>query len=185
MADLAPDAAEALVDADAVSRYITISGAGDDEMSALLAVACSAAVEQYCGRRFRRSAYVEHRDGTGGPCLLVRAWPLVSVEAVHLDGRAVAPSGYAFGDRTIYLAGGAVFARGRANVRMEYTAGYEIVPADVRLAVLELVAYAAKRKDRVGLASEGQAGQQTNYITADMPAPVKAMLAPYRNVVPV
>ena len=183
-------AAEALVDLDAAARYLGVSAVADDGYLELLVAAASRAAEQFCSRRFARAAHVEVRDGSGATFMPTRQWPIASVEALVIDGHAAEARpepgrrGYFFGEETVYLSGGLAFGRGCANVELHYTAGYAAIPADVRLAVLELAKYADKRKERAGLVSEGLAGQQTNYLTADMPAAVKGMLAPYRRVTP-
>lgn len=95
------------------------------------------------------AAYVETRDGTGGPRLMLRNWPVLSVSALTIDGKSVlagtysgtpSPSsdgwaGYFFsawdgfppGRRVNLEIGGALrFLRGMQNVSVSYKAGYQV-----------------------------------------------------------
>ncbi len=84
-------------------------------------------------------SYVENYDGKGGSTLLLRNFPVTSVESLLIDGLAVSPagaSGYGFvadlsdgssdaGMSKIALRGW-LFNRGMINVQVGYTAGYRV-----------------------------------------------------------
>ncbi len=64
--------------------YQALQGvAGQDSLVATLITAYSEAVEKYCRRRFVSTAYDELYDGTGERRLLLRQYPIQSVQAVR------------------------------------------------------------------------------------------------------
>lgn len=62
---------------------------------------------------------------------------------------------------------------------------YSFIPADLAQVCKELVGERYTYRDHVGQSSKSLAGQETvSYSQADMPAPLKLMLQPYKNTVP-
>lgn len=63
---------------------------------------------------------------------------------------------------------------------------YSFIPADLAQICKELVGERYNYRDHVGQSSKSLAGQETvSYSQADMPAPLKLMMQPYKNTVPV
>ena len=92
--------------------------------------AASDAARRYCGRDFARTKTTEHLAGRGAPSLLVSLSPIVSVEAVAIDGQEID-----LADLVIdYAAGIIVRLHGiwpecdRPNVSVTYTGGW-VTPA--------------------------------------------------------
>jgi hypothetical protein len=118
------------------------------------------------------ASYTERRDGNGNDTIGTMNAPIISVASVTIDGAAAPVSsgypapGYWFDENTIRLVGGGVgfpwspngfpgrFTRGRGNVSLVYEAGYAATPLDIEQAVIEMVAWAYKYKDRFGLSSQ-------------------------------
>jgi hypothetical protein len=65
------------------------------------------------------------------------------------------------------------------------TISYDYVPADVAQAVIELVYLKIQQRANIGVRSRTLAGENVTYETADMTPAVKAMLWPWRRMVPV
>lgn len=105
----------------------------DSSQDAVLARAINAASDaarRYCGRDFARTKTTEHLAGRGAPSLLVSLSPIVSVEAVAIDGQEID-----LADLVIdYAAGIIVRLHGiwpecdRPNVSVTYTGGW-VTPA--------------------------------------------------------
>lgn len=100
--------------------------------------AASDAVRRYCGRDFARTKTTEHLAGRGAPSLLVSLSPIVSVEAVAIDGQEID-----LADLTIdYAAGILVRLHGiwpecdRPNVSVTYIGGW-VTPAQAAAEGLE------------------------------------------------
>ena len=165
---------------------------------ARLITAASRMVANYCGRStFSASSYTDTYDGSGREFMLLRQWPVISVESIALlecgapavitDSTQFAleapiPSG---SNQRLTLLGFQRFPRGRGNVQVTYTAGYASVPFDVAQATIELVGEAYKRKERIGQTSVAMPNQSTvSFSQADMNASIKSMLQSYRRLVP-
>ncbi|MDE1149714.1 MAG: phage head-tail connector protein [Azospirillaceae bacterium] len=174
----------------AARLWANIKGTADDALLSSLITSCSDAMLAYCNRDFFLSQdKTEIRDGTGSPQLTVRNYPLTAVSEVTVNGRpipagSVTTPGFYFADTRIVLNGYA-FLRGVANVTVAYTAGWATLPPALVQACNELVAFAYKNRDHIGVSSQAGVNQTTSYITAAMPQGVAAILQQYRRVVPV
>lgn len=103
----------------------------------------TAAAETHLGHPIVVATVTESHDG-GSEAVRLRRVPeypgVVAVTGVTEDGAAVSASGY-----TVNTAAGLLYrvtgtwASGRQNVAVTYTSGYSTVPADLKLAVLEMV----------------------------------------------
>ena len=145
-------------------------------------------------------------NGTGGDTLPFPNTPLVSVGSVTVDNITIPPSpdGLSFGwvtdDHSITIQRGR-FTRGRKNVAIGYTSGYNYVftpgaggnasldtlsgvPADLRWAIVETVALRYKRRQFIGMNSQGMAGQNTSFDNAIAPKDALDTLKKYRKVTP-
>lgn len=76
-----------------------------------------------------------------------------------------------------------MFAEADGDAAVVVTYGY--TPEDVYHATLEIIGERFKVRGRIGEKSQGLHQQPTTFDVGDMNATVKAMLQPYRNVVPV
>ena len=172
-----------------VKAYLGISGSADDALLSQLISACSGAVQSLLNRCIVSSAIEIWRDGRGGQAMTLPDYPVTEVFLLEIDGQAIPPSagagmpGYRFTDTKIVL-DGYRFTAGIGNVHIDFTAGYDEVPADIAQAVNELVAMRYKERDRIGHKSKSLAGETVAFITAAMPESVKAALAPYAQMVP-
>lgn len=178
-----------------VQTYLGDSAASSSAVLNALITNASAFIEQYCNRVFAQANYTETRNGRDTATLYMRQQPIVSVQSLTIDGITVQASpdtrtyGYVFDDQQIYLRGCARgpfgqperFVRGVQNIVMQYTAGFQVIPADVAQACIELVADKFAKRNRIDKSSETLGTQQTQaYVMTDMPARVKAALASYR-----
>jgi len=75
------------------------------------------------------------------------------------------------------------WAKGPGAVRVTYTAGYQQVPADLKLAVLDLITYYLKDeyKERQTLAGASIQNNTTTVNSAEFPAHIKRVLDFYKN----
>lgn len=111
-----------------------------DALLALLISSASRAIIGYCNRSFAPAQRSEVRDGTGTQTLMLRNWPVLAIASLTVGNCLVPASnpapfanGYTYDpadpeppgtmQRIAYLPG---FQRGRNNVTIVYTAGYEV-----------------------------------------------------------
>lgn len=183
-----------LTDLTSLKAWLAVpSEAGpNDTLLAALISAASDFVANYLGRNLLSADYAEVYDGNGACRMLLRQSPITAVASVSFGGltltQAADPTtgapGFMFEDRRLSLLGYR-FPRG-APVVVDYTAGYAVVPPAVQQAVNELAGEAFRRRERIGQTSRTLGGQETvAFLTTDMNAAIKSMLAPYQSVVPV
>lgn len=178
----------ALTTAAAVKAYKPITGTELDALIGALVDRASAAVETYLSRKIESQAHVEIRDGNGGRSMMLEQYPVTAVSAVSVDGQPIPQGG--FGVAGWRLAGrslvleGYRFARGDANIQIDYTAGYSTVPADIEQACIETILLALERRSHIDVSSKSLAGETVSFITADLPPSARKALEPHRRVAP-
>lgn len=164
------------------------AGNADEALLTRLLSAASDFAETYCNRQFSVTDYVEVRDGNGQARLSPFQYPITAIAGVTICDQAIPAlsgtgGGYFLAGRSIVLRG-YVFDRGTANVVLNYSAGFDVIPDAVQQAVIELVAMRYRERDRIGLSSQHAAGETTSYSLKDMPASAATLLAQYRAVAP-
>ena len=151
----------------AVKRWLDISSDNDDALLGDLITQISAFVENVIQRSILTATHVETYRGTGGSRFLLRNWPVQSVTAVEwgetrIDTQVDAvgnASGIATDGRSLILVGQRTpYDR---PVRVTYVAGYDAVPADLMLAVTELVGEAYSARTHIGETSHASSGATT------------------------
>lgn len=135
------------------------------QILASLISSISAYVPQILNRNILADNYSETYDGTGKGEILLRQRPVIQIISAAWTGQLItaqadpissAPGVWTDGRNACLI--GSVFPRG-VPIRLVYAAGYVAVPADISLAVAELVAEAYGRRQHVGETSRSQGGQ--------------------------
>lgn len=171
-------------------QYLGLNNGTDDVLIGRLITSESAGIESWLNRVILSASYTHVCSGNGGDTLLLPNYPITAISTLSIDGVAIAAStgvtvaGYVFDEHRVGLRG-YVFAKGMMNISITYTAGYATVPSDIEQACNEMVGLSYRERDRLGLASKGIAGEQTNFITAEMTNSVKSILNQYKRVIPV
>jgi hypothetical protein len=160
-----------------------------DALLTRLLEAVSKQVEGYCSRSFVFGERTEQRSGTGSDVLLLRDLNVTAVSSLSIDGRVIPAavgatgSGFVFDDSTIYLRG-YIFSRGRKNITVTYTAGFNPLPADLSQAVIEVAAQAFKEKEWTGYLSKSLAGETVTFARLAFPDSAKVSFDEYLRVYP-
>ena len=171
-------------------RFLQISGADDDDLIKLLIASTTVLVATYLNRNLLMSGYQERYSGAGSTRLLLRQTPVQSVISLTINGVIIPASdgvslGYRFDDLSITLVG-RVFSHGINNVEADYVAGFDDVPADIELAVLDTVAREYRERQRIGKKSDAQPqGGNTTYDTAALSERAKLILGNYQRRIPI
>lgn len=168
-----------------VKAWLNVLTADHDVALQRLVSGCSAFMQRYMQRTIIQQDYSYVTSGPGATFMVVRYAPLVSVDSISVDGRSVDPSLITFDESTIYLSGAASFTRGRMNVALALSAGYDTVPLDLAQACIETVGLRWRERDRIGLSSKGLANETTAFTLVDFPVQVRALMDTYKRVVPV
>jgi len=179
-----------------VERYINVQNV-NAVLLARLVTSASEFIEAYLSRRILLSTFTDVRDGNGHDQLMMINIPVVSVLSVLVGsvqipeapapepGGAINPPGYSWDDMSVYLGGGAVFAKGRRNVVITYESGFSVVPAAIQQATIDLVVRKYGERTREGVDTKTVAGEAITYSQKDMSDNTKTLLAPYNTVAPV
>ena len=167
-----------------VKSWLGVSSTDDDAQLTRLITAASDFVANYCSRTFASTVMSDRKyHGNGNSTLVLRNWPIISIQSLAIDGVTVDPANYSFYDRMICLSQG-VFNRGLANVSVSYTAGYTTIPLGLEQAVIELIAFKYREKERIGHSSKQLAGEVVSFIIADLHPAIKRALDTYSDKVP-
>jgi uncharacterized phiE125 gp8 family phage protein len=139
----------AFITLDYAKTILRIDGTTYDPLVTALIAGVSQAIKSYCRRDLAKTHYVELYDGTGTAALLLRRFPVVSLNSVLLDANSSAPTTCtsdsfilrpALGqivfkrDAEVAAALGPVFPRGTANIQVDYDAGFDPIPDDLQMA---------------------------------------------------
>lgn len=179
------DGGPTLASVEDLKALLSIAHSEDDLSLYQAVVAGSKWFESQTGRTIRATDYIEIQDGAGGRSIIPSHYPVLSVTTVTVNGSAVTLStGYGV---TGYFVNGSVVklrdsfvSEGIGNVAVEYRAGYESVPEDVRQAVLEVSAIMYRERDRVGIQSKTLGGEPVSFYYAP-PARVVSTVEAYRR----
>jgi len=130
--------------------------------------------------------------GEGGSELYLRQYPVIAISALYTDENRewssdtlVDATTYAISLRRVLVLDAGVYPSWPRSVRVQYRAGYETVPYDLKMSCMELVQfwYGRENSKRVGKTSVGIEGESTAY-EKDIPKAVLDVLDNYKRVQP-
>ena len=175
-----------------VKQWANIQGMGDDTLIQSLVTAVSSYVPNVLNRQVLTAQYVDIRNGNGKARMQLRQQPIQTVSLIEWQGTQIntqvdlmsQTAGVATDGRVIFLTGGQYFPQG-LPIRITYTAGWNTCPADISMAVAEIVAEAYTRRAHIGQNSTSIGGQTTaSYDTKAMHAAIADKLSNYVRVAP-
>lgn len=174
-----------------VKDFLKLASNVDDGLLQALVTRLSLWTCTRIGRDIIQTNYDTRFNGWGGDRWPTPQYPILSVTSITIGPFNSTPvplsatTDYWFDEDMIYLVG-RCFTRGQGNCRIQYTAGYLVVPEDLDQAVAELVAFAYKERDRLGVTSKNlAAGESINYITKEASSRVLSAFDNWRNVRPI
>ncbi len=175
--------------------YVGITSPNSDTVIDALIPKVSALVKSYCRRTFIdyvNDAKVETTSGGYGENLLLEEYPIISVTSVGWseDYGQNYTDLVEFTDYVVEVEKGYIVALSASGewdkclngYQITYTAGYETLPEDLKLAVMDLVTYYIKNDASVhSPKAPGTNSVQIEYITSSaFPAHIKRVLDLYR-----
>ncbi len=175
--------------------YVGITSPNSDTVIDALIPKVSALVKNYCRRTFIdyvNDAKVETTSGGYGENLLLEEYPVISVTSVgwSVDYGQNYTDLVEFTDYVVEVEKGYIVALSASGewdkclngYQVTYTAGYETLPEDLKLAVMDLVTYYIKNDASVhSPKAPGTNSVQIEYITSSaFPAHIKRVLDLYR-----
>lgn len=167
--------------------WLSVTGNADDDLLTRLISAVSGSAQEHMGRRILSASYTITKNGNGKTRLGFPDSPTTGVTSVTVDGTAIPArpsltgSGYTFDTLLLYLSGYS-FTKGIQNVVVTYTGGYAAVPAELEQAVLDIVGFKYRERDRIGQGSK-ILGTETVTFLREIPPETMRVLDQYRRVV--
>lgn len=171
----------------AVKSWLGFKPGNDDNNDDLarLISGCSLAMQRYMQRTIGPADYSHTQDGNGSSYMVIRNVPITHVSSVIVTGQLVPAANVTFDDTTIFLSGPYVFTRGRGNVSLRYSAGFDDTPLDLAQACVETVSLRWRERDRIGMSSKALGTETTTFSLVDFPAQVKTLMDTYKRQVSV
>lgn len=125
-----------LVTLDEVKQYLEISGTEQDEKLNLLLAAADSYIKDECGREFEYNTFIEYTKFSNGVVFL-RETPIESIVSItDLDGNSYSHEYLDKENGILILADKVDF-----EAEIEYIGGYQVIPADLKMAVIRIVEY--------------------------------------------
>lgn len=189
---------DALTGLEQVKAYLDKTSTGDDALLEGLIEAVSAQFNAFTGRKLRARAYGYDPasedyspdnavlDGSGHAELLLPQYPVGGLTSLEIDGvgHAVNVVNIDHQAGVIRLSSG-LFTRGSANVKLAYTAGFDVIPADLAQAAVEqtVVRYQQSYagQGRLGLAARTVADGTVSFRDGELLPQVRSVLQRYIN----
>lgn len=177
----------ALVETTDVRNFLSLAVDQDEDLLLSLIAAASAFVLKYIDvEGFEIKSYTQKYNGTGSNVLCPDNRPITAVASLAIDGIAVSASincsdaGYVFDKYGIYLRSHR-FCEGVMNVDVTYSAGYAVVPDDIKQAVIEIVAEKYQRRLRVGISSKTIGQESIAFSQNDLTPHARIVLNQYKG----
>lgn len=149
-----------LVDIQDVKDWLGVTDSSKDVILMGLIETATQAIEDFIGYPVLAGVRTETINGAGQDTMPLSNIPITAISSLTINDSTVparastSGSGYTFDKDFVYL-DDYVFEKGRRNVAVSYTSGYETVPPAIKQVALELI--------QSYFGSQGRDGAVTNY----------------------
>jgi len=181
--------ATALITIADVYEFLSVSGSDDDVLMQNLIDRKTEQFEQYCQLdSFYVADYTEYYDGDYSSYLFVKNFPINSITEIAVDAdwvwgsdSTVTATDYRIVEKN-HIANKSYFSEGLQNIKVQYNAGYSVIPADIQEAMIEEVSRTYHRRKEIDVFIKTiQDGSQHRIPSGLMPG-TKAILAKYKRL---
>lgn len=172
----------------AVKTYLGIAGATHDALIEDLIEGVTGRMEGYMRRHVASDSYDQYFSSNGlHRTVVLPERPVIGTPTVTIDGAAFTSFLIDADAGVLHFDGGA-WPSGVRTIRVQYTAGYNTIPSDLREACVKQSAFESKltvaKGDKLGFTSEGDpTGTSIAMLTDDWVPGVKHALDRYRSFV--
>lgn len=187
-------AVNALLDVEELRRLLgqDVDNDNKDEQREVMFInSVSAWIEEYCDRKFRSDTDTWITDGNGKTRMFARYRPIVSVTSVSYWNTnqwtemtmAIYPR--TNGDEEVWFTRGDIFPMGEKNLQVIYAYGYSLssIPANLKAAAADHIAWQIKALERSGIKSESFGEQTTTFDFAIPPKRITQVYDSYKRLV--
>lgn len=146
-------------------------------------------IETYLNRKIKRAEYTHYLTGNDTPSIPLLQFPIEKPSAVYIDddwafavASLLASSEYDTQFDCLLVRKVGYFPNKPRNIKVQYFAGYDIIPADIEEACLLMVVwiYGIKSSETIGVTSKSKVGDSVTF-DANIPPLVKALLDPMKR----
>lgn len=154
-----------IVSLEEFQKYTGVYGSDDDQSASLYIQAAQDILVSYLGYEPEKQRYIKMLSGHGLPSLRVGAKPIVSVESISVNGSLFESSDFYFFDDTIFFKDSAkIFPKG-SNITVDIFAGFEEIPAIMKMTVLRIAALLQLESDsNIGVSSRSFADSSRTFL---------------------
>jgi len=180
----------ALTTTASVKEYMKLSDAEyNANLNLIISLINSATryIESFCGRRFKETIYTDElHDGDGTTILDLPNYPLTAIASIYRTYDVGTDELY---DSTYYkryedegyVYRKAGWFKGKQNIKITYTAGYDPIPADLEELCNAMVAFKYDAAARTGIKSEKIGKYAITYSEVSLPEEIMAQMASWVN----
>lgn len=178
-------------------KSISPSNISEDELIEQLLQSTSDYIKEYCGRTFNDYVYdekIEYHDGSMDSRVYVKEFPIIDIKVEFSnDGGQTYVLGTEFSD---YYKGGDYIDSGTTlplynptishrAILIQYTAGFDELPADLVLACMDLTEYFRKNEynPKSSHGSEMVERGNNDYVSTKLPSHILRVLSNYREMI--
>lgn len=177
-----------LTDLNTVKQMIglTSTQTDDDELLEGLIDKETKFIQTFTGRTLFYGTHTEYKNGDNSDTLMVDEYPIVAITTIHDDvdrvygaDTLIAATDYTYrANSGIITLDDDVFAAGKQNVKVVYTGGFKVIPADLALACAQRV-YADYLELKGGMTAV--IGEVLTYKPANLRGQADKVIKLYRN----
>lgn len=170
-----------------IRLYLTLNAGQDEELLLALCAAAEAFVlAQISMKTFDVTSVAETYNGNGASIMILDRRPIVDITEVMIDGKVIPAAaswnsnGWLTDLKALYLRGWR-FTPSVQNVRVTYTAGYAVVPEDLKRAAIDIVAEKYARRTRQGVTSKSIGSESITYGQNDVTPYARQVFGQYKR----
>lgn len=176
-----------------LKAYLKLTTATFDTILGVIKASVEQFIKNYCHDPFLHSTFTEYYDGNGKSSLIVDRFPITAITEINIDSARTFAAATKLdasdiiscdrnNQRGIIEIDG-TFSVGVKNVKVVYTAGYATLPADLKMAVMQLCSreFMIQDKQMPGVVSQNVGDKTISLNTEEIPRNVWAILQTYKR----
>lgn len=185
-------ASYALATLDEIKAYFQFNSnatvAADDNLLEDLSNRVSIIFQTYCGREsFKASDYIEYVDGISNRYMFLKNYPINSITEVNEDSdwtwgsdTTVGSDEYRIIDSMYIVLKEAYWTQGDQNYKIQYNAGYETIPLDLKQICIEEVLRRFKHRKDFDVVAKSLENGSVTYTEKGLLTGTKQILDKYK-----
>lgn len=171
-----------LVNLSKFKQNLRIYNNDDDDFLNDILSGCYQYVQSWLNRNFEVRNYEDFFIGTNCNYHFFKNYPLILINQIKENETIIQKDFDIIESKKIYLSKNFVFNR-NSKYKIQYQAGFDILPVDLEQAIYEFASYKYKQYERIGTTSKQIQGENNTFIYDDIPPSVKTILKNYKKTI--